>query len=799
MRKVCAELFTFLFLIIFPYNIIAQLHTIYDRDLLSRFEEGKKSYNVPDITHKEYSSVIYIDPSKSTNGNGTIDSPLNTWPSELNSNTAYLQKSGTKYDKDINKQSNDYILIGAYGKGERPIIASSLILTGKETVVREISIPDNELRIGKWPYTDVENCWVYDCEIKALSVFTSETKIIGNIIHNSGTDGLWTSGSTFGNYNRNIEIAYNHIYDVNMHWYPGATESEAPGDGIQAEASGFIHIHHNLIDRTSTGSKFCIIIGHQDAAPLDALVEHNVLYSPKKTENEGAFIYIKDNVDAVIRYNKFIDIENDGLIAIWAYVPTEIYGNLMVGVKRDFPPKARAYHNTCVNVAKPFAHVEFIENNILTTETSGTKGNNMYIDKAGLTNLFVDPHNGDFRLKKGSPAIGAGNFIKNWEKDMHGVSVSNKRIDMGAFVYSDDSANSDDSDNPVDSDGSDDSEGSEGSDESEGSDSSEDVYSNSAPIARAGNDQVVSSGSTVSLDASGSSDPDNDELSFRWTTDDTRIVFSDPYNPVTNFYAPVVSEPTVFSITLQVTDPGNASSRDKVMVTIQPELFFREGKKLNIARVIASDHDGNLPENTVDGDMSTRWSAEGNQWIKYNLTADSVYYIKTAWYKGDQRINNFDVEVSEDNITWKTALSDAATSGKTESFQTFRFEESKANYLRIKANGNTQNDWNSLLEIEVYGVPSQKNNNIPETVPEDIIIYPNPAYNSITIDLSNIEHHESMIHIVSLNGQIVASHYIDEINSTINLDISSLKSGIYLLRLLDYDNDSLITKRFVKR
>ncbi|MFW5645412.1 MAG: right-handed parallel beta-helix repeat-containing protein, partial [Bacteroidota bacterium] len=446
MKKIASVISSLLFLHIVSSTLSAQLQTIYDKDLRSRTEEGKKSYKVPNSGYDMYSSVVYIDPSKSVNGSGTIDDPLNTWPSDLKAKTAYLQKRGTIYENDIEEQSGNYILVGAYGSGPRPRFTGDVILTGEGAVVREINISDGLLKIGKWPYTDVENCWVYDCEIKAITVFTSETKIIGNVIHNSGTDGIWTSGSTFGNYNRNIEIAYNHIYNVNMRWYPGATEKEAPGDGIQAEASGFIHIHHNIIDRSSTGSKFCIIVGHQDAAPLDALIEDNVMYSPLKTENGGAFIYLKDNVNAVIRNNKFIDMENDGLISIFAYIPSEIYGNLMVGVRRDFPPKSKAYNNTCVNVAKPNAHVELLENNILTRETSGTKGNNMYIDKAGLKNLFVDPDNGDFRLKEGSPAIGAGKKVGNWTKDMHGVKVKDQNVDMGAFVYT---KNIEDNDDPT--------------------------------------------------------------------------------------------------------------------------------------------------------------------------------------------------------------------------------------------------------------------------------------------------------------------------------------------------------------
>src|SRR6266545_1999185 len=52
--------------------------------------------------------------------------------------------------------------------------------------------------------------------------------------------------------------------------------------------------------------------------------------------------------------------------------------------------------------------------------------------------------------------------------------------------------------------------------------------------------------------------------------------------------------------------------------------------------VTASADDGNVPANTVDNDLSTRWSANGDaQWIRYDLGARKrVTAVLIAFYRG---------------------------------------------------------------------------------------------------------------------------------------------------------------------
>src|ERR1044071_1587619 len=70
---------------------------------------------------------------------------------------------------------------------------------------------------------------------------------------------------------------------------------------------------------------------------------------------------------------------------------------------------------------------------------------------------------------------------------------------------------------------------------------------------------------------------------------------------------------------------------------------------LPVAAVSASSDDGNVPANTLDGSLATRWSAAGDgQWIAFDLgSSQSVGSVNIAWYKGDQRRFPFDIQTSD--------------------------------------------------------------------------------------------------------------------------------------------------------
>jgi hyaluronate lyase len=119
----------------------------------------------------------------------------------------------------------------------------------------------------------------------------------------------------------------------------------------------------------------------------------------------------------------------------------------------------------------------------------------------------------------------------------------------------------------------------------------------------------------------------------------------------------------------------------------------------------SSEQTGNVATNTLDNNLSTRWSANGDgEWIRYDLGATQrVDAVNIAFYLGDQRITWFDLHTSLDNSVWTTHSTSNASSGISLGFQRFNIPVTWARYVRIVGHGNSQNTWNSLTEVQVLG------------------------------------------------------------------------------------------------
>ncbi|HQQ26947.1 MAG TPA: PKD domain-containing protein [Syntrophales bacterium] len=91
--------------------------------------------------------------------------------------------------------------------------------------------------------------------------------------------------------------------------------------------------------------------------------------------------------------------------------------------------------------------------------------------------------------------------------------------------------------------------------------------SNEAPTANAGADQSVLTGATVTLNGTGSSDPEGGALTYAWTQlSGTEVTLSDPAAVSPTFTAPDEAGTLVFQLT--VTDGYQASDTDTVTITV---------------------------------------------------------------------------------------------------------------------------------------------------------------------------------------------------------------------------------------
>ncbi|WP_171056078.1 polysaccharide lyase family 8 super-sandwich domain-containing protein [Paenibacillus sinopodophylli] len=134
--------------------------------------------------------------------------------------------------------------------------------------------------------------------------------------------------------------------------------------------------------------------------------------------------------------------------------------------------------------------------------------------------------------------------------------------------------------------------------------------------------------------------------------------------------------------------------------------------------VTASEHDGNLPENTFDNNIGSRWSALGDgQWIEYDLgKVQDIGYIGINFFYQMNRYSKFNILVSEDKEEWTQVFSGNSSVVSEAQFQLFDFPDTQARYVKIVGNGNSSNKWNSINETHIYAPSSAGNVIIPPTV-----------------------------------------------------------------------------------
>lgn len=150
---------------------------------------------------------------------------------------------------------------------------------------------------------------------------------------------------------------------------------------------------------------------------------------------------------------------------------------------------------------------------------------------------------------------------------------------------------------------------------------------------------------------------------------------------------------------LRTTSPGHETVDTTISVVTE---LGEPGSWSGI--VAASEDDGNIPRNVLDGNLVTRWSALGDgQWLAVDLGENGqVDAVELAFFNGDRRASYFAVETARDGGTWERLLN-AESSGETNELEPFELPAHTARYLRVIMYGNSDNAWGSITELRVPG------------------------------------------------------------------------------------------------
>ncbi|HTL36227.1 MAG TPA: discoidin domain-containing protein [Kofleriaceae bacterium] len=126
---------------------------------------------------------------------------------------------------------------------------------------------------------------------------------------------------------------------------------------------------------------------------------------------------------------------------------------------------------------------------------------------------------------------------------------------------------------------------------------------------------------------------------------------------------------------------------------------------LGISEVTASGDDGHVADNAIDHDPSTRWSNLGKgSWIKVDLgEVRTLCSAGVTWFRGNERRANFTITTSADGVSF-TAPSSFTSTGTMLDPEVYDLGQASARFVRITVNGNTDNDWASISELDIGGV-----------------------------------------------------------------------------------------------
>jgi hypothetical protein len=189
---------------------------------------------------------------------------------------------------------------------------------------------------------------------------------------------------------------------------------------------------------------------------------------------------------------------------------------------------------------------------------------------------------------------------------------------------------------------------------------------------------------------------------------------------------------------------SNTQSNSQVSPSTQPTTD-NKCQSLAAIGVTATGYDGShMPVNAIDHNLSTTWSSSGpGSWIQSDLgEMKIVCSIDINWYRGNLRQNNFVISASTDGSTFRTVFV-GKSSGKTLSAERYDFPQIVPRYIRITVNGNTENNYASITEMNVNGyndndvttttshLRSNSLSHLPVQVSVNHIVSPSPSSRSI--------------------------------------------------------------------
>ena len=410
--------------------------------------------------------AVHIDPTNDNDPaeDGSEEHPYDsfediTWTDD----TVYVIRRGTTLETDVVGIGANGVTLASYGTGDRPVVHCTAVaqsgsnrhaisLADRTNVtIRDIEVYAPEatscLRFGGENSEAIEviNCVLHGAGWGLRSFSFAGLHVLNTEVYDIKDDGIFIQNMN------DIEIEHCYVHDVNQNWTPPYTpQGEAGGDGIQFDGCNRWHVHHNEIDRTNSGNKFCFISNNADQD--DGVVEHNLMRGPLTDGDGGASIYFHNGDGLIVRYNM---IEGPSPGPLYSHASNlHIYGNVFMNMDGGLhaSTSAEVLHNVFYGMPLAMSGGALVaRNNIFAlgdaqsspfgSTSSLEESHNLFADgnptanSIGGSPAFVDAAQGDFHLLSTSDAIDQG-MDTSVTTDMDGVAIpQGSAPDIGAFEY----------------------------------------------------------------------------------------------------------------------------------------------------------------------------------------------------------------------------------------------------------------------------------------------------------------------------------------------------------------------------